>query len=525
MLPPDYSNGNCDSNSDTSSTPILDGRRRTILTTMGVGVAGLLGGGERVLAALSLTPTPDASNRIRPTQGPQIIPPPGPRSVMEKSLSRAGAVGNGQADDTDAIQTAISEVERNTRFESDASNTPFLGAGEVFWPQGLFLISNTIRIRRSIRLRGEGQAEYSSGARIQQERSGMDLFLVDPIAQGCSIGLNNLTLRANGGGGSGGSLLKIVKKEGQCNSIRIIETVFATPQTYAIDITHGDDILIDRCLFDASGQECIRLGQREVNGQVSNVRITRSNFYAIASECIVLGNANSVVIESNNVLAARATRTFVRVRGDLRQARVITVRGNTLKGVNCAVDVTDVSALIVDANNGEQIGGGVTPRRAAITCAGACAGVTITGNRMSGDGALGLYDDTAASVTDAVIVANSFVGTSGENTALRVTNTRGRIGDNHISGTPPPGVGYRWSMAYNFGTLGLIQPHSSSTLSIAVPSAIAADNVTIATDQNLPKAIMISGRAKVGAIDIHYFNSTPWPTEIPAHVFAVTITR
>ncbi|MCW4463464.1 right-handed parallel beta-helix repeat-containing protein [Sphingomonas sp. BT-65] len=444
---------------------------------------------------------------------------------MERSLSRAGAVGNGKTDDTNAIQAAISEIERNTRFETDGSNTPFLGIGELVWPQGLFIVSGSILIQRSLRLLGEGQAEYSSGARIEQQRPGHDLFRVEPIAQGCSFGLNNLVLRANGGGGSGGALLRIVKTKGQCNSIRILDTVFATPQTHAIDITHGDDILIDRCLFDVSAQECIRIGQGATGGRVSNVRITRNNFYAIASECIVLGGARSVVIESNNAFTDRATRTFVRIGDDAGQNQTITIRGNTLKTVDCAVDATTVTGLVVEGNNGEAIGGGVAPRRAAVTLAGACTGVVVVGNHFSGQGTLGLYNDAAARVTDAVIVANGFIAQSAQGAALNVANTSGRIGDNQVSGAPRPAVGHRWSTSRNAAAPGVIEAYGSRTISLPVAGALPRDHAAVDPDRPLPDAIAVAARAKDHAIDVRYANATPRPVPVPPHDLTVLVTR
>lgn len=480
-------------------------------TILGAGAVATLPGTERLLSARA---TPD------------VLPATGSRSVMERSLSRAGAVGNGKTDDTGAIQEAIAEVERNTRFETDASNSPFLGPGELVWPQGLFIISDTIRIRRSLRLRGEGQAEYSSGARIQQQQPGRDVFRVEPIAQGCSVGFSNLSLRANGGGGTGGALLRIVKAAGQCNSIRIVDMAFSTPQTHAIDITHGDDILVARCLFDASGSECIRMGLGSGGARVSNVRIADSCFYAIASECIVLGEADGVVIQGNTVSTDRATRTFVNVHGVANRTRNLVVRGNSVRSVDCLVDATAVQGLVIEGNVGEGLGAGVDPRRALITCAGACSGVVVSANRLAGEATQGCYDDTAGTVTNVVLTANAFTANGMRTQPLRVANTRGLIGDNEVSGAARNGVGYRWKTSSRAIAPGNIAPHASHTITLPIADTIPDDSIVVTPlDIDLPPGIVLTARCKSGVAAIRYDNVTGTPIALRAHDLALLVTR
>lgn len=490
--------------------------RRGLLALAGTAVIGSAAGAGQLF-----TPSTD-----RPTSTPTILPPASTRSVMERSLSRAGALGNGKADDTAAIQEAVLEVERNTRFETNGSDTPYLGPGELVWPQGLFLVTDTIRIHRSLRLRGEGQAEYSSGARIQQQRAGRDLFNVEPMAQGCSVGFTNMVLRANGGGGTGGALLRITKGAGQCNSIRITDTVFATPQTHAIDITHGDDVLISRCLFDVSGSECIQLGRGHPDARVTNARILESNFYSIASECVVLGAIEGVIVQGNAVFTERATRTFVNIHGAAGRTRNIVVRGNTLRMVDCLVDVTSADGVVIEGNAGEGMGAGVAPRRAIVCCAGACSGIVVTGNRMKGEATLGLYDDGAAMVTGAVITSNALVTTTGRGGAIRAGNTRGRIGDNQVDGASGDGVGYRWSTTPGAAAPGLMAPGATAKIMLSVTGAIEGDIVNaVATGIILPDGIVITAYAMKDTAEIRYTNATARAIAVPAHMLTVQVTR
>lgn len=449
------------------------------------------------------------------------------RSVMEKSLSRAGAVGDGKTLDTGAIQEAVAEVERNTRFEIDGSSTPFLGPGELVWPQGVFLVDDAIVITRSLRLRGEGQAEFSSGARIQQQRKGKDLFRVEPIAQGCSVGLSNLSLRANGGGATGGALLRVsAAAAGHCNSIRIENVVFGTPQTYAVNIERGDDVLISGCLFDVSGAQCVRLGAAAPGHRVSNARIVDSYFFAIAQTCIEAADVDGLIARGNNLVTNTTTRTFLYTPEKAKRCRNIVVQGNTLRNVDCFVDVTGVEGVVIDANIGDALGAGVSPRRAIIQCAGTCSGVVVTGNRLTGEATKGFYNDATATVTDAVIVGNSFAATGAASAALHAANTQGRIADNHIGGTARNSVGHRWTTLNDALIPGKIAVGTAATISLPVVGARPGDSVII--DQIgsvLPDGIVMSARADSETMTIRYANITNHPIWVGAHGVSAMVTR
>lgn len=444
---------------------------------------------------------------------------------MEKSLSRAGAVGDGKTIDTGAIQDAVAEVEHNTRFEAYGSDTPFSGVGELIWPQALFLVDDTIRITRSLRLRGEGQAEYSSGARIQQQRPGRDLFRVEPIAQGCSVGFSNLVLRANGGGGSGGALLRVTKAAGSCNSIRIVEVVFGTPQTHAIDIECGDDVLIARCLFDVSATQCISMGGITAESKVTNARIVDSYFFSVAQVCIVLANVDGATIQGNNVFTETATRTFVHTPGSHRVRNII-VHSNTVNKVDCFADITNVDGFIVDANVGEAMGAGVAPRRALIRCQEACSGIIVTANRFKGEATMGFYDDEGASVDQAVLSSNSLVATEIKVAALRAANTRGYIGNNAVDGASIHGIGHRWTTKENALMPGKIGSHVAVVLTLPVTGTVRGDGITAQLVRgSLPDGIVMTTRSLFNAITVRYANVSDREINVPAHDLSVIVTR
>jgi len=509
------------------------GRRRA-LTFLGAGGAALIPGIGGLLAARR-TDTGQVGGAAPQggagTSRLTVLNPAPQRSVMERSLSRAGAVGDGKTIDTAAIQEAVAEVERNTRFETYASSTPFLGPGELIWPQGVFLVDDAIRITRSLRLRGEGQAEYSSGARIQQQQPGKDLFRIEPIAQGCSVGFSNLVLRAIGGGGTGGALLRVMRTAGSCNSIRIVEMVFGTPQSYAIDIEHGDDILIDRCLFDASGTNAIRIGGTAPEVRVSNLRIVDSYFFAVAGICVTLHQAENVVIQGNHADTQTDTRTFLYspgppVPGGTQRARNVVVRGNVLRNIDCLADVAAIDGLVLEANIGEGLGAGVAPRRAVVSCAGACSGIVMTGNRLSGEATVGFYDDRTGTVTQAVISSNSLTGSAMRNVPFSAGHTQGRIGDNAVKGATTNGIGYRWTTTGKALSPGLVGAGDVTVLPFVVTGSQPGDDVSanvLATA--LPDGIVMTAQAVEGAIRIRYANIASRPIRVPAHDVAVFVTR
>ena len=401
----------------------------------------------------------------------------------------------------------------------------------MIWPQGVFLVDDAIRITRSLRLRGEGQAEYSSGARIQQQQPGKDLFRIEPIAQGCSVGFSNLVLRANGGGGAGGALLRVVRTAGSCNSIRIVEMVFGTPQSYAIDIEHGDDVLIDRCLFDASGAHGIRIGGADGAARVSNLRIADSYFFAVAGVCMTLHQAENVVIQGNHADTQTDTRVFLYAPGPASPGRVqrvrnVVVRGNVLRNVDCLANVTAIEGLVVEANMGEGLGAGVAPRCALVTCAGACSGIVMTGNRLSGEATVGFYDDRAGTVTQAVISGNSLTGSGMRDAPFNAGHTQGRIGDNAVQGAAINSIGYRWTTAGKALAPGLIGAGAATVLPLAVTGSRPGDDVSAnVLAMALPDGIVMTAQAAEGAIRIRYANIASRPIRVPAHDVAVFVTR
>jgi len=465
----------------------------------------------------------------------------GTSGIMEKSLSRAGAVGNGIAIDTDAIQDAVSEIEYNTRFDQFSSNTPYLGAGEVTFPQGLFLVDDAIKITRSLRMVGEGNCEYSSGARIQQQTASRDLFRVEPIAQGASIALDNMVLRANGGGGSGGSLVNVTYAAGQCNTIRIRGCLFATPQNKAINIQRGDDVLIQGNLFDVTALECLAFGTGAASDFVTNVRVIDNDFYGIAVQCILAYNLDGFIASQNTIWSPSRTAVFFEGIDTLPyQLRNINIANNTFEKVNQIVRARSAQGLVIIGNNGDGLGTTNKPL-IEVTRGGPVlgsdmqpvptSGLAINGNFFSGNtGTAPFYESSGGDVVDSAIGGNVFKATGGTNGAFKANTTMGGVLPNSATGFAVNSIGHRWSTGgSSVNNIGTLTPGQTKITTITpVIGTVQGDSIRVEPVDfgGFPDGVFVRGKVSAAeTLTITYTNMTTADIAVPAHDISVLATR
>ena len=69
-----------------------------------------------------------------------------------------GARGNGQADDTEAIQKAVDTASERQMGTQYPGTSYYASIPEVFFPAGVYKLSDTIRLRHYSRVRGTGNA-------------------------------------------------------------------------------------------------------------------------------------------------------------------------------------------------------------------------------------------------------------------------------------------------------------------------------------------------------------------------------
>lgn len=440
-----------------------------------------------------------------------------------------GAVGDGVADDTAAIQAAITYAE-------STATPPSAGPGvvQVYIPFGVYKITDALIVTKSLSFVGEGHSEYSTGTRIIQNTSAKDHFTVQPISVGCSVSWDNLTLTANGGGGSGGACINITKTTAACNSVRIRGCTFGTPQSLAIKLQASDDVIIDGNLFDVSATNNISLGTSTAANVVSNCSITNNAFFGISNKAILLYNVDGLIVANNRVYPNPGSpnlNIFMDGYNTLPyQIKNVVVEGNVFKGIDCLLNASGVTGLVFANNNGTSLGASTGATLSCIELTGTCAGVVVTGNQLSGTfDTKNFYDDSFATTTGLSLTANSFVNTGGVGAAINTPSAAGSVLENAVTSFVTPCVGQQWYTTGNAINVGTVNSLSSATYTATVTGAKQADKVTLTPSSTTwpgPAGIVITAFVSTAnTVSIQYTNVTGSPIGVPAHDFGILVTR
>lgn len=443
-----------------------------------------------------------------------------------------GATGNGITDDTAAIQAAINYVQSFYVPETYASSSPGPGVTELFFPFGVYKITAALNVARSMSFRGEGHSEFSVGARILQYTAATDHFRVNPIAQGCSVSWDDLTMTAAGNGGTAGSCINITKTTATCNSVRIRRCTFGTPQVLAIKIQASDDIMISDNLFDVSASGVISLGTATAGDVVSNCQVIGNTFYSIASSAILAYNVDGLVVSGNRVYpsASNLVRFLDGYNTLPYQLKNITVTGNAFKGINCIANLTAVAGFVFQGNMGSALGAGSGASLSCIELTGSCSGVNISGNTLSGTfDTKNFYSSAGATVSSASIGGNTLINTGGTGVALFSSNTSGNIDQSSMTGFVSPCVGQQFFTTGNAISVGVISSLTAATYTTTVSGASQGDKVTLtpsSTSWPVPVGVTVSAFVSAAnTVSIRYANNTGSAIGVPAHDFGILVTR
>jgi hypothetical protein len=448
------------------------------------------------------------------------------------SVRDFGAIGDGSTDDTAAIQAAITYAQSFYIPETYASSSPGPGVTELFFPFGVYKITAALTVTRSISFRGEGHSEFSTGARILQYTAATDHFRVNPIAQGCSVSWDDLTMTAAGNGGTGGACINITKTTATCNSVRIRRCTFGTPQLLAIKIQSSDDVMIGENLFDVSSTNCISLGTSTAGDVVSNCQILGNTFYSILGTAINLFNVDGLVVSKNRVYpaATKLTRFLDGYNTLPFQLKDIAVTSNVLKGITCLAHLTAINGFVFQGNVGSALGAGAGASLSCLELTGTCSGLVVAGNVLSGSfDTKNFYNDAGATVTKAAISGNSLINTAGAGAALVCSSTSGFIGQNSVSGFASPSVGNQFYTTGNAISVGVISSLAAATYTTTVSGAGQGDKVTLtpsSTTWPVPAGVEISAFiSAANTVSIRYVNVTGSAIGVGAHDFGILVTR
>lgn len=440
-----------------------------------------------------------------------------------------GATGDGATNDTAAIQAAITYAEASATPPSAAP-----GVVGIYFPFGIYIITSALAVTKSLSFVGEGHSEYSTGARIIQNTTATNHFTVTPILAGCSVSWDNLTLTANGNGGSGGSCIYIGKG---CNSVRIRGCTFGTPQSLAINLQGSDDVQIDGNLFDVSATNCISLGTSTAANVVSNCSITNNTFFQISIKAILVYNVTGLLIQGNRAYKDPATLGdpiyFVDGKDTLPYQVVnVIVSGNKFSDLDCLLTATSPKQLIISNNIVSGFGAGSGATLDGIKLDGAPENVSITGNVFSGSfDTQNFYDDSACSsvIANTNISGNLFTNTGGAGAALLCTNSAGVIAGNTFAGFANFSVSESVATTGSTFTPGTITTLNSYTQNITVTSARQGDIVTLSTSSTVwPAPVGIQVVAYVSApntVTFRYDNVTAGSILVPSHDWIFTVSR
>lgn len=440
-----------------------------------------------------------------------------------------GATGDGVTDDTAAIQAAITYAEA-TATPPDAAP----GVVGIYFPFSKYIITSALVVTKSLSFVGEGHSEYSTGARLIQNTTATNHFTVTPIPAGCSVSWDDLTMTANGGGGSGGSCIYVGKG---CNSVRIRGCTLGTPQSLAINLQGSDDVQIDGNLFDVSATNCISLGTSTAANVVSNCSITNNTFFQIASKAIIVYNVTGLLIQGNRVYKNPSTPAdplnFIDATNTLPyQVENVIVSGNKFSDLDCLLLATSPKQLVISDNIVSGFGAGSGATLGGIELAGAPENVSITGNVFSGSfDTQSFYDDSACSsvIANTNISGNLFTNTAGTGAGLLCANSKGVVAGNTFAGFVTPSVSESVLTTSSTFTPGTIAALGTYMQNITVTGARQGDIITISSPYTvwpLPVGIQVVAYVSAPAtVTFDYQNVTSAPILVTAHDWIYTVSR
>jgi Pectate lyase superfamily protein len=441
------------------------------------------------------------------------------------SVKRFGAKGDGVydyvtqtltsgTDDTAAIQAAIDYCVQSNII---ANGRPCA----VFFPHGIYKITDDLLIRGAVALVGDGAPMSISGARIMQVTAHKSVFN-STSATNSAIHVQGLLLRdMSGVADSTVGLFKHSPGVTSGNSFYFRWNWFSTPSVYAINIDeHTDDLQIVDNTFDVTAQRWIKLGS--ASGQATNTVISGNTFYQGTNSvgCIDVVNVRGLQITNNRVYGGGFRIPYFVNCNTPYTADLVQVSGNVIDEVNLVCYTTKNGLQMVGNTVGRgsilvQFQGGL-PIYDAL----------IKSNRFEGAtsiiGAGGIIDATGTPLLNCDLSGNVLRGDVGGTTAIGVniphSGSAGNEAKNRMRGVTAK---YTVASAINNGLSGYLQTSWGAwnpviaagayvENSISVPGLSASDVVMVSPvlPINLQAGLIVSCYATVDNIVVRYSNIT-----------------
>ncbi len=318
------------------------------------------------------------------------------------SVKDFGAVGNGVADDTTAIQAAV-----------NASSGKVL-----FFPAGTYVVSSIITLISNVRLLGEnGMSVIKLASQSWASSNGL-MFAVVSITD---VQLDSLVFDGNKGNVGTSRSPIIVTFAAQ--RVLFSSCTFRSCEGICLNIsTDADDFRIEGCRFISCGgnpnnsdgyrKQAIAFSAGASGERSRNILVTECYFYQQGLDCISLSACDNVII-SNNIAVdgyslayntpATAASYNVTIQGNVvrtcsefgagtsvRPAAIdipnvigLTIVGNSLYEIDaCGIGVFDASENVVVSGNTvvNPMRGGGSAFVSGITIGSGAINVTVEGN-------------------------------------------------------------------------------------------------------------------------------------------------
>ena len=283
-----------------------------------------------------------------------------------------GAIGDGVANDTVAVQAAVDAALAATNPVNWFAGHAYVAGqtSRVHFPMGTYSV-NEIQVNGTVKLTGVGGYIYTASV-IRQRSAGQNIFLFgsDTDGQTNSTVIEDLTFKSGSGTSDPNvAQLKTTLDVKYASSFYIRNCWFMTPERYAIWFTQGGDIEIEGCTFDVAGFGMIKLGISGLgpDGLVHRVeasRINNNTFAMATNSCIELSNATGITITGNRLInsagSTPTTAVFINANNDSIGAAASVARfaatGNTVERVygfaslTATGTLTDAQAAVITGN-------------------------------------------------------------------------------------------------------------------------------------------------------------------------------